>query len=144
MAEARRLGYGEDGGCFDHRGDCRDGAHHKTCAGRWCGVVSLGFSADGNRVRRKVSAGRPSQSLTLEQATALLAAERTAGGEQWQESGLVFTTSVGTAYESHNLRRDFRRVTERPALRLWIRSSGLGRFARLIRSVVDSPQCPGM
>ena len=27
------------------------------------------------------------------------------------EYGLVFTTSVGTAYESHNLRRDFRRVT---------------------------------
>ena len=26
-------------------------------------------------------------------------------------TGLVFTTSVGTAYESHNLRRDFRRVT---------------------------------
>jgi hypothetical protein len=29
----------------------------------------------------------------------------------WQEHGLVFTTPVGTAYESHNLRRDFRRVT---------------------------------
>ena len=29
----------------------------------------------------------------------------------WQEHGLVLTTSVGTAYESHNLRRDFRRVT---------------------------------
>ena len=27
------------------------------------------------------------------------------------EYGLVFTTSVGTAYGSHNLRRDFRRVT---------------------------------
>ncbi len=55
MAEARRRGYGEDGIYFDHRGDCRDGAHHKTCAGRWRGVVSLGFSADGKRVRRKVS-----------------------------------------------------------------------------------------
>ena len=32
-------------------------------------------------------------------------------GELWQEYGLVFTTSVGTGYESHNLRRDFRRVT---------------------------------
>jgi hypothetical protein len=29
----------------------------------------------------------------------------------WQEHGLVFTTSVGTGYESDNLRRDFRRVT---------------------------------
>jgi hypothetical protein len=39
------------------------------------------------------------------------AAERAKAGELWQEHGLVFTTSVGTGYESHNLRRDFRRVT---------------------------------
>src|ERR1700756_4947745 len=39
------------------------------------------------------------------------AAERAEAGEPWQEHGLVFTTSVGTEYESHNLRRDFRRVT---------------------------------
>ena len=41
MAEAKRRGYGEDGIYFDHRGDCRDSAHHKTCTGRWRGVVSL-------------------------------------------------------------------------------------------------------
>jgi integrase len=39
------------------------------------------------------------------------ATERAQAGELWQEHGLVLTTSVGTAYESHNLRRDFRRVT---------------------------------
>jgi integrase len=39
------------------------------------------------------------------------AAERAEAGVLWQEHGLVFTTSVGTGYESHNLRRDFRRVT---------------------------------
>ena len=39
------------------------------------------------------------------------ARERAEAGELWQEHGLVFTTSVGTGYESHNLRRDFRRVT---------------------------------
>ena len=55
MAGARRRGYGEDGIYFDHRGDCRDSAHHRTCAGRWRGVVSLGYDADGNRIRRKVS-----------------------------------------------------------------------------------------
>src|SRR5579862_3041507 len=55
MAGARRRGYGEDGIYFDHRGDCRDSAHHRTCAGRWRGVVSLGFDADGKRIRRKVS-----------------------------------------------------------------------------------------
>ena len=39
------------------------------------------------------------------------ARERAEAGNLWQERGLVFTTSVGTEYESHNLRRDFRRVT---------------------------------
>ena len=39
------------------------------------------------------------------------AAECANAGELWREHGLVFTTSGGTAYESHNLRRDFRRVT---------------------------------
>jgi integrase len=39
------------------------------------------------------------------------AEERSGAGDMWQEHGLVFTTSVGTEYESHNLRRDFRRVT---------------------------------
>jgi integrase len=55
MAGASRRGYGEDGIYFDHRDDCRDSAHHKTCAGRWRGVVSLGFDADGKRIRKKVS-----------------------------------------------------------------------------------------
>jgi len=55
MAGASRRGYGEDGIYFDHRADCRDSAHHKTCSGRWRGVVSLGFDADGKRVRKKVS-----------------------------------------------------------------------------------------
>ncbi len=55
MAGASRRGYGDDGIYFDHRADCRDSAHHKTCSGRWHGVISLGFGADGKRVRKKVS-----------------------------------------------------------------------------------------
>jgi len=55
MAEAKRRGYGEDGIYFDHRTDCRDSAHHRTCDGRWRGVISLGCSADGKRLRKKVS-----------------------------------------------------------------------------------------
>ena len=54
MAEVKRRGYGEDGIYFDHGGDCRDNAHHKTCPGRWRGVVSLGFDAGGKRIRKKV------------------------------------------------------------------------------------------
>ena len=55
MAEVKRRGYGEDGIYFDHGGDCRDSARHKTCPGRWRGVVSLCFDADGKRIRKKVS-----------------------------------------------------------------------------------------
>jgi hypothetical protein len=55
MADAKRRGYGEDGIYFDHRADCRDSAHHRICDGRWRGVVSLGFNADGKRVRKEVS-----------------------------------------------------------------------------------------
>jgi integrase len=50
-----RRGYGEDGIYFDHRGDCRDPAHHRSCPGRWRGVVSLGYGPDGKRARKKVS-----------------------------------------------------------------------------------------
>lgn len=55
MADSKRRGYGEDGIYFDHRADCRDSVHHRNCAGRWRGVVSLGFAADGKRIRKKVS-----------------------------------------------------------------------------------------
>jgi integrase len=50
-----RRGYGDDGIYFDHAGECRDPAQHRSCAGRWRGVVSLGFAGDGRRVRKKVS-----------------------------------------------------------------------------------------
>jgi integrase len=52
-----RRGWGEDGIFFEHDPDapCRDSERHRHCAGRWRGVVSLGFGADGKRIRRKVS-----------------------------------------------------------------------------------------
>jgi integrase len=205
MAGASRRGYGEDGIYFDHRDD----AHHKTCSGRWRGVVSLGYTPSGKRIRKKVSGltrtevkdklkalhseldagvrtaagytldmavvdwpaeglpGRAAKTVEVyaagvrsEEARALTwdhvdldartvsvwrsvrahgdtktvrsrwtlripqiavealqaqlrrqAGERATAGELWQEHGLVFTTTVGTPYESRNLRRDFRRVT---------------------------------
>jgi integrase len=55
MAEAKRRGYREDGIYFDHVGECRDSRYHNGCLGRWRGVVSRGFSADGKRRRKKVS-----------------------------------------------------------------------------------------
>src|SRR5437773_4473771 len=55
MAGSKRRGYGEDSIYFDHASDCRDGQHHRGCQGRWRGSVSLGFGANGRRIRRKVS-----------------------------------------------------------------------------------------
>ena len=53
---ARRRGHGDDAVYFDHEGaPCQDARFHKRCTGRWRGVVSLGYGADGKRVRRKVS-----------------------------------------------------------------------------------------
>jgi integrase len=40
------------------------------------------------------------------------AEERAAAGVMWKEHRLVFATMVGTPLESHNLRRDFRKVTK--------------------------------
>ena len=50
-----RGGYGEGSIYFDHASDCGDGQHHRGCQGRWRGSISLGFGADGRRIRRKVS-----------------------------------------------------------------------------------------
>jgi integrase len=50
-----RRGWGEDGIFFEHDAPCRDSERHRHCEGRWRGVISLGFGADGKRIRRKVS-----------------------------------------------------------------------------------------
>jgi integrase len=56
-AMSARRGWGEDGIFFEHEADapCSDSDRHRHCEGRWRGVVSLGFSPDGKRIRRKVS-----------------------------------------------------------------------------------------
>lgn len=52
---ATRRGWGDDAVYFDHTGPCTDTSRHRRCAGRWRGVVSLGYGPDGKRIRRKVS-----------------------------------------------------------------------------------------
>src|ERR1700733_118887 len=56
MADTRR-GHRDDSIYFDHRVGtaCLDARLHKACAGRWRGVISLGFAPEGKRIRRKVS-----------------------------------------------------------------------------------------
>jgi integrase len=53
MATRRRRG--EDGISFEHRGPCRDPERHRHCPGLWRGEVTLGYTANGKRNRRKVS-----------------------------------------------------------------------------------------
>src|SRR5690242_15148447 len=51
MSTRRRRG--EDGISFEHRGPCTD--PHRHCAGLWRGELTLGYTGDGKRQRRKVS-----------------------------------------------------------------------------------------
>jgi hypothetical protein len=53
MATRRRRG--EDGISFEHRGPCRDPHRHRHCPGLWRGEITLGYTGDGKRTRRKVS-----------------------------------------------------------------------------------------
>lgn len=64
------------------------------------------------------------RTLTLpEQAVAVLkthkakqAADRLAAGALWQDTGLVFTTTIGTGLDAANVRRGFRAVAEQAGL----------------------------
>ena len=51
--------------------------------GTWAGATSLGWTLDGKRIRLAARA-------------------------LWQDTGLVFTTSVGTPLDASHVRRDFR------------------------------------
>jgi len=53
MTTRRRRG--EDGISFEHRGPCRDPHRHRHCPGLWRGELTLGYTGDGKRQRRKVS-----------------------------------------------------------------------------------------
>ena len=53
MTTRRRRG--EDGISFEHRGPCSDPQRHRHCPGLWRGELTLGYSGDGKRQRRKVS-----------------------------------------------------------------------------------------
>ena len=53
MTTRRRRG--EDGISFEHRGPCRDPHRHRNCPGLWRGEITLGYTGDGKRDRRKVS-----------------------------------------------------------------------------------------
>jgi site-specific recombinase XerD len=47
----------------------------------------------------------------LRKRKAVQAADRLKAGELWHDTGLVFTSSVGTILDQHNIRRQFRSIT---------------------------------
>jgi integrase len=53
MTTRRRRG--EDGISFEHRGPCCDPQRHRHCPGLWRGELTVGYTGDGKRQRRKVS-----------------------------------------------------------------------------------------
>ncbi|MGO9081234.1 MAG: site-specific integrase [Streptosporangiaceae bacterium] len=52
----------------------------------------------------------------LREREAVQAADRVRAGERWQDSGLVFTTALGTMLDQHNIRRGFRQITQAAGL----------------------------
>jgi integrase len=52
----------------------------------------------------------------LRERKAAQAADRLRAGEVWEDHGPVFTTAIGTMLDQHNIRREFRRVTEAAGL----------------------------
>src|SRR5579863_8400051 len=51
---ANRRSRGEGGITFDHRGPCTDSERHRHCRGMWRAEVTLGFTPEGKRDRRRV------------------------------------------------------------------------------------------
>ena len=86
MTATARRGHGE-------------GWVYRDANGTWVGAISLGWRPDGTRIRRK------------RQAVAQLAA-----GPLWQDTGLVFTTSVGTPQDASHVRRDFRALCKKAGI----------------------------
>lgn len=57
----------------------------------------------------------------LRERKAAQAADRLEAGELWHDTGLVFTTTIGTMLDQHNIRREFRQVTKAAGLgEVWV------------------------
>jgi integrase len=67
------------------------------------------------RSRRTLALARRCVSALREQE-ARQAADRFAAGQLWQDHNLVFASTVGTPLDDHNVRRQFRKITEAAGL----------------------------
>jgi len=92
------------------RGNGEDSIYFDPDRNRYVGAVSLGFGGSGRRLRRKVTGKTKAE---VRRKVKELHADL---GPLWQDNGLVFTTSIGTMLDQHNIRRDFRLITEAAGL----------------------------
>jgi len=53
---------------------------------------------------------------TLREQRARQAGDRLAAGQLWQDQNLIFASTVGTPLDDHNIRRQFRKITEAAGL----------------------------
>jgi len=100
--------------------------------GRWQSVGDVGFDHEqvavfvwrSDRARGDTKTPKSRRTLALP-ARCLLALreqrvrqaeDRLAAGLLWQDDGLVFTSTIGTPLDHHNVRRDFRKITEAAGL----------------------------
>jgi len=82
---------------------------------RYVGAVSQGFSPGGRRVRRKVT-GR-----TKAEVRDKLRELHLAAGHLWQDHNLVLASTIGTPLDDHNVRRQFRKISESAGLgSMWV------------------------
>lgn len=100
--------------------------------GKWQSVVAVGFDheqlavfvwrADRAGGDTKTPKSRRTLALPVRCAVALRkqwvrqAEDRLAAGALWRDHGLVFASSLGTPLDHHNVRREFRRITEAAGL----------------------------
>jgi integrase len=72
---------------------------------------SVRFDGDTKTKKSRRTLALPARCIeALRKQRAQQVADRLAAGERWRESGLVFTTALGTAMDAANVRRDFRRA----------------------------------
>src|SRR5262249_54647720 len=110
----------------------RRGARGASAGDQWQPVTEIGFDHDRFAVfvSRSERAGGDTKTPKSRRTLALAhrciaalreqkirqAADRLAAGRLWQDHNLVFASTIGTPLDDHNVRRQFRKITEAAGL----------------------------
>jgi hypothetical protein len=100
-------------------------AHNWRCAGTtwtltlepWRSGVSDRAGGDTKTSRSRRTLKLPKVAVAaLQERKGAQAEDQLKAGQAWKDTGLVFTTSLGTKLDQDNIRRDFRRITKAAGL----------------------------